>query len=191
MNAPQRSEAWVSQRKGKLTCSYFGAALGLSPYMSRQALWRELTGRGVPFEGNVATDWGIANEPNAINAYEVETGELVIPSGFIRVDLGFPSGCSPDGLIGIDGAIEAKCPFNQTLYDAVPDKYLPQVLGTIHLTGRQWCDFISWTPQGHKIIRVERNDILWTRIKHALVEFWQCVEQDIEPARKAKFKIKE
>jgi putative phage-type endonuclease len=189
MNAPQRSEAWFKQRSGRLTASCFGAALGLSPYMSRQALWRDLTGRGEPFAGNPATDWGTAHEPDAISAYEEHTGDLVLASEFIRADLGFPSGCSPDGFVGKAGTIEAKCPFSLRVHEEVPVHYMPQVLATIHIPDREWCDYICWTPEAFKIHRVRRDDKTWARIKESLAEFWRHIEDDVEPKRQAKFKF--
>lgn len=179
----QRSEDWYQARAGKITGSNFSAALGLNPYKSRQALWRELTGRAEPQASNSFTKWGTDNEPIACDWYEAETGNIVRPIGFVvhpRYDF---IGVSPDGLIGNDGGIEIKCPVNK-LYDGIPEYYLPQVLGCLHITERDWWDFVCWMPSEARIIRVEKNAKQWAEWESQLVEFWQFVIEDREPPRK-------
>jgi len=74
------------------------------------------------------------------------------------------AGASPDGLIGEDGLLEIKCPLAHThvgyLREGVlPPKYIPQVQGQLWVTGRQWCDFVSYHPELKiMIVRVERDD---------------------------------
>lgn len=175
-------------RKGRLTASHFGAALGLSPYVSRQALWRELTGRKAPFEGNEMTQWGTDHEDIAINAYEVETGSIVMPAQFVEYEDW--SGATPDGYVGNDGMIEVKCPFSQRIYEAWPAYYRAQVIGQLGITKRSWCDCWCWTPDGAKVVeRVYYNDDAWWDLEGALKDFWSHVIQDREPKRKAKYKF--
>lgn len=62
------------------------------------------------------------------------------------------SGASPDGLIGVDGLIEIKCPNTATHLDTlrtetIPGKYETQMLWQMACTGRQWCDFASYDPR--------------------------------------------
>jgi len=99
------------KRAGKLTASNFANAIGIG-YDSRQKLWRQLTGREEPFQGNAATEWGVSHERDAIRQYQVVTGELVDTSGqsqefFIHSVLDW-LGCTPDGFAG-QTVIEAKC----------------------------------------------------------------------------------
>jgi len=179
----QGSEQWHKARRGMLTGSMFAAALGLSPYCSRQKAWRLITGREPPVTINPAMQWGIDNEENARNAYEIATGNLVSQAGFSIHPIFDYIGCSPDGFVGEAGVVEFKCP--QRLYETIPDYYLPQVLGEIHITGRQWCDFTAWTPEGHWTKRVERDDNAWKEIEENLIEFWETyVLGDQEPPRK-------
>ena len=63
------------------------------------------------FEGNDATRWGTENEPNALVAYSAHTGNLVEPTGLhVHKHADWLAG-SPDGLIGTEGIVEAKCPY--------------------------------------------------------------------------------
>lgn len=60
-------------------------------------------------------------------------------------------GASPDGLIGDDGIIEIKFPELKShiryLREAKePTEYRTQIHGLLAVTGRQWLDFISYSP---------------------------------------------
>ena len=59
--------------------------------------------------------------------------------------------CSPDGLIGDNGGLEIKCPsqgvhVEYLLSGKMPTKYTLQVQGFLYVTGREWCDFMSYHP---------------------------------------------
>lgn len=59
---------------------------------------------------------------------------------------------SPDGLVGDDGLLEVKCPKATTHmqyltgHKSLSDEYHPQTQGYLWLTGRKWCDLISFNP---------------------------------------------
>lgn len=183
----QRSEGWHKQRNGLLTGSRFAAALRLCPYTSAQKLWRQLTGREPPTPTNAFMQHGIDHEPIAIDWYETNTGNLVAPSGFVPYQDW--SGVSPDGLVGTDGCIEVKCP--QKLHTEIPIHYLPQCIGTIHILGREWLDFISWTEQGANVIRItaEETREQWEQWERELKQFWDLyIVADVEPPRKTRSK---
>jgi len=177
-------------REGRLTASVYGAALGLNKFKSRQELWRDLTGRGVPFEGNDATEWGNMNEALAITTYEILTGELV-QSQCDFVQFEDWSGCTPDGYVG-DGLIEVKCPFSQRVYPEWPVYYRAQVIGQLGITQKEWCDCWCWTPSESKVVeRIYHDEKQWEAMLDALREFWACVKDDREPKRGKKFKFME
>lgn len=180
----QRSEEWHQARKFRLTGSDFAAAIGISPYKSRQALWREKTGRERPFEGNEITIWGEINESNAISQFEIETGHIVHPAGFMVHPSHDWLGVSPDGLV-TDGCVEVKCPFTRKPHDGVPAHYLPQVVAESEVTGVD-CWFVSWTPDECRIWRVTRSMEYWDWMLPLLKDFWRCVQDDIEPKRQKK-----
>jgi putative phage-type endonuclease len=183
----QGTAEWHLERAGRLTASLFGAALGLSPYLSRQELWRQLTGRSESFTGNPATDWGSEHEPDARHAFETETGIFVSPAGFVPFEDW--SGCSPDGYIEGNGLVEFKCPFTQRLYEDVPDYYRAQVVGQLGITKRDFCWFCCWTPDGFKKWRIDAEPKTWDRMTDALKDFWRCVKEDKEPKRAKKFQL--
>ena len=61
-NIEQRTPEWFKQRKGKITGSVAGAALGLNPYMTPMQLIRRMVreyhGLESEFTGNIATEYG-------------------------------------------------------------------------------------------------------------------------------------
>lgn len=108
-----------------------------------------LSNQGRPYR-STAMQNGVDTEPEARRWYEVERNTDVTRVGFcLSDDLRF--GCSPDGLIGDDGGLELKCPLLATQAEyldagVVPLEYLPQVHGSLIVTGRQWWDFMSYAP---------------------------------------------
>lgn len=154
----QRTDAWFKQRRGKLTASNLGAALGVSPYTSRRRLWRIMREPPSPERfHNVACDWGTANEPNGIMEYVAQTGNEVTPEGFVPHPSLDWMGGSPDGLVGEDGMIEVKCPYKKQQYGKIPYYYYPQINCLLECTGREWCDFVVWTHEDCSITRIRRN----------------------------------
>jgi putative phage-type endonuclease len=180
----QKNASWHEARQGRLTASNFAAAAGICPYKSRQKLWRELNGLDEPFTGNAATDWGECHEKDAINEYECVTGNIVLPVGFISHSSFGWLGCSPDGLVSIDGAVEAKCPMGERPNSEVPNHYQAQIQGQLECTNRDWCDFVSWTEAETVIIRVKRDQAYFGWLLNLLQEFWfDYVLKDIPPPR--------
>ena len=97
-----------------------------------------------------AMQWGIETEPEARKQYESETLNIVEECGFIP--LTDDVGCSPDGLIGEDGLLEIKCPNSATHIETlitgkVDRKYFLQIQFQLWVTGRKWCDFVSYDPR--------------------------------------------
>ncbi len=176
------------KRAGKLTASNFANAIGIG-YDSRQKLWRQLTGREEPFQGNAATEWGVAHERDAIRQYQVVTGELVDTSGqsqefFIHSVLDW-LGCTPDGFAG-QTVIEAKCPASLQAYGKVPDHYMPQLQGQMAITGKSLAHFICWTPDEFEVWEVPADAEYWRECLELLTEFWVCVKDNTEPPKRKK-----
>lgn len=96
-------------------------------------------------------EWGIENEPNAIEAYTAQTKRTVTEAGFVFPDHTDAYGCSPDGLVGADGMIQVKCPKPETLIMWHAKRVLPldhkaQVQGELWICDREWSDFYAWHP---------------------------------------------
>ena len=95
----QRTKEWFAARKGRITGSAVGGILGVSKYSKPSEILRRMVreyhGQPSEFSGNVATEYGTINEPNALADYELETGNTVVEVGFIQFNDWL--GASPDG----------------------------------------------------------------------------------------------
>ena len=109
----QRTAEWFAARKGRLTGSQLGAALGLSPFQKpddvMRTLVREYHGYPSEFEGNIATDYGNKYEAQALECFKRNTLLDVGEVGFLP--LGDRFGASPDGIVSDGAILEIKCPF--------------------------------------------------------------------------------
>ena len=149
-----------------------------------EKLAEDLTGRYDDSLDTKALRWGETYEADARLAYETVTGNSVDLCGFIEWSKIF--GGSPDGLVGEAGIIEIKCPFNTSNHvrylllesqyelNGLKPEYYAQIQGNLLVTGRKWCDFISYDPRcvraefALKILRVNRDEEFIKRIKEAL-----------------------
>lgn len=93
---------------------------------------------------------GTVDEPIARQLYH-DNFSPVIECGFItNDDHGFTIGYSPDGLVGDDGLIEVKGRRQkftvQSIVDGeVPKEHMLQIQTGLLVTGRKWCDYLSFT----------------------------------------------
>ena len=165
----QRTPAWHKQRAGRVTGSMSGAILGLSPYMTRadamRAMVRAALGAESEFSGNIATEYGTANEPNALAEFRMETGLQVKPAPFVANEDWL--GASPDGYVSDGGLVEIKCPFGLRKEAApvfkTPDEqphYYAQVQTQLYVTRAPHCWFYQWAPGGTRLDRIE-YDLGW------------------------------
>lgn len=194
----QRSEAWFEARKNRVTGSLVGAILGLSPYMTREdamrVMVREALGEPREFTGNVATEWGVQNEPGALIEYRLETQHEVEEVGFVELEDW--AGCSPDGLISDKGGVEVKCPYGLRKAEApVPFKpiedqphYYAQVQFSLYVTEREWWSFFQWAPKGthHRVIKPDADWVAENipRLRQFHAEFLHELENNPDEYRK-------
>lgn len=185
----QRTDEWMQERAGKFTGSKFVDVLARNKKTGEplkayhDLIWQvaveRLTMQASEGPTGIALQWGSDVEPYAREAYELETGNVVIESGFI-IHPEFPfAGCSPDGLISSDRGLEMKCPKNSIIHaerfiSGVPDEYIPQIQGCMWVTGRKYWDFVSYDPrmpESHRIliITVERDQECINKLQEAVI----------------------
>jgi putative phage-type endonuclease len=155
----QQTPEWFLARVGKATASRVkdivaktktGASASRKNYAVELALER-LTGSKKEGFTNAAMQHGIDQEPYAKLAYENRTGQLIQDVGFIDHPTIPMSGASPDGLVS-EGLIEIKAPNSATHLEnlvrgSADPEYLPQMYWQMAVTGRPWCDFVSFDPR--------------------------------------------
>ena len=166
----QGTDEWFAARLGKVTGTGFQKVLAKGQGKTRKAYMMQLaaerlTGLVEPSYTNGAMEWGTEHEPAARACYEAVNDVSVLQVGFAEYDSSI--GVSPDGFVDDDGIIEIKCPNTTTHLETIlsgkfPTTYKAQVQGILWVTGRKWCDFISYDPrmksQRSYVIRVERDD---------------------------------
>lgn len=187
INCTQGSEEWFKARLGVPSASNFSKIVTSKGELSKtlRDYAMDLAGQYFieePEELFKSADmqYGNDTEPLAREAYEQQTFNQIVESGFIIRD---GAGYSPDGLIGEDGLVEYKCPQGgefkvathaKYLYDnKLPTKYVQQCQGGLYVTKRKWLDFVSYHPnfQDDKklfIIRVERDDEFIKKLKDGI-----------------------
>lgn len=155
----QGSNEWRLARVGSLGASRIADAIARtkSGYgASRSNLMAELicermTGQPAPTFTSAAMQHGTETEPEARDAYCFYTGNAVDQVGLIRHQKIEQSHASPDGLIGEDGMLEIKCPqpaahLEALLGQKIPEKYVTQMMWQMACSGRQWVDYVSYSP---------------------------------------------
>lgn len=195
MNAPQGSAEWLYERVGKVTASRFRDVMAKlrngAPAKAREEyLWQvvieRITGQPADHFTNAAMLWGIEHEMAARMSYEARTGAMVEAAGLIPHPTLPEVAGSPDGLIGDDGGLEIKCPFNsavhlRTVLDGMPEEHTPQVQGLMLITGRAWWDFVSFDPRLPEdlrlyVQRIERDEGVCAALAENVAAF--CAEAD-------------
>lgn len=155
----QGTDAWRQARCGSLGASSVheavariksGWAASRANLMAR-LISERLTGVPQDTYVNAAMQHGIAMEPEARVAYEFHTGADVATVGLFKHPLIIGTHASPDGTIGEDGLLEIKCPqpaqHLATLQgEAISSRYMIQAQWQLACTGRNWCDFVSYSP---------------------------------------------
>ncbi len=158
----QQTSEWFRSRVGCLTASQARDVLARSektgkPLAGYQKLIDKLiaervTGQSIGIGTTAAMQWGIDHEDEAREMYEAETGRFVDLVGFIPHPQIKWFGASPDGLVGVEGLLEIKCPDTTTHLrrikeGVVPEEYRAQMLVQLLCTGRQWVDFVDYDPR--------------------------------------------
>lgn len=187
----QGTEEWFAARLGRVTASRIADVMmkpttaGFQNYRA-QLVCERLTGQPTETFTSAAMQHGTDTEPQARAMYTLTTGLDVDEVGFIPHPSLEMSGASPDGLVGGDGLVEIKCPqpstHIKTLTGAKIDrKYMLQMQWQMICTGRDWCDFVSFSPALPAEMqlfrqRVDRNAELSEEITEAVTSFLAGVD---------------
>lgn len=190
----QRTPEWHAARVGRVTASRIhemmartktGWGASRDDYLFDLVVERR-TGAPVDTYVNAHMQRGIELEPEAVAAYEyyadIETEEV----GFIphpRIEM---AGASPDRLVGADGLLEVKCPkastHGKTLCGASIDRaYILQIQFQMAVTGRAWCDWVSFDPRWPEedrlyIERVHRDNEMIAELEKQTLVFLKEID---------------
>lgn len=186
----QRSQTWFDARRGMLTASQFRRVMHGSPRGLASlalSLRAQLRGGTTPSFTAAATDWGNTHEAQARALFELECGLIVDDCGLLIHPQHFFIGASPDGLIGARAGLEIKCPANpenhqHVLAHGMPERHIPQVQGSLWVSGRATWYFVSFDPRllatldfrrALYVERVERDDRYIAKLERKVLQFWR------------------
>jgi putative phage-type endonuclease len=198
----QRSEEWFQARLGLVTASRVAdvlAKIKSGESASRrnykiQLVSERLTGERQETYINQAMQDGIDREQFARDRYVQQFGE-VEEVGFVKHPT-LEAGASPDGMVGDDGIIEIKCPMGSThtetlMTQDIPSKYVPQVQFQLLVTGRKWCDFVSYNPMFPEhlqvfVKRIEADPVYQKELELEVKQFLEEVDTIINKLKEIK-----
>lgn len=183
-NVEQGSEEWHALRCGVMTASEIKLIMtptgkAANNDKSRAHLYelaaQRITGYVEPHYISEDMMRGHIDEVRAKSLYSEKYAPIHDAGFMTRIwPNGFTLGFSPDGLVGEDGLVESKSRRQkyqvQTALDiaaggSAPDEYMLQIQTGLLVSGRQWCDFLSYSGGLPMIVkRVERDEELCERI---------------------------
>lgn len=187
-NCDQGSDEWFECRRGIVSASNFHKVLAKGEGKVRRSYLYTLAGERVAGRvelgySNQYMERGKEDESDAVGEYEVLTGEMVMPCGFMRRG---EVGCSPDGLVGLDGQIEAKTK-NYDLHiqcldkGDVPSSHVAQVQGALWVSQRKWLDFISHSKGLPLFVKRVFPDVAYhARLKVEIDDFVEELNKTIQ-----------
>jgi len=175
----QGSAEWFECRRGIATASRFADVLAKGQGITRRKYLYTLAGEALTGEctepyTNPHMERGHEMEGDAINLYAFERDVEPVVVGFMRRGR---AGCSPDRLLGDNGMIEVKSrlPHLQIEVlerDDVPPEHKAQVQGQLWVSGREFCDFVSYWPRLPLFVkRVERDEKYIETLAQAVADF--------------------
>ena len=199
----QGSPEWLAARVGRVTASRIADVMAKGKGGEAQTRlnykWQlvaeVMTGQSQEDRFfSQAMAWGVEQEPFARAAYEIQTGGLVENVGLVAHPSIPRCAASPDGLVGLDGLLEIKCPKTPTHLEymekgAIPGHYQLQMLWQMACTGRQWVDFATFDPRLPEelqlfVMRFPRDQTRIDAIESEVQKFWNEIDEIIETLRK-------
>lgn len=182
----QGSDEWAAARCGLLTASEM--KLIITPTLKvasndkeRAHLYELLAQRITRYvEPQYVSDDMLRGQVDEIEARALYAQHYapVEEVGFITNDeWGFTIGYSPDGLVGNDGLIECKSrrqrfQIETVIRQTVPEEYMLQLQTGMLVTGRLWCDFVSYSGGLPMITqRIHADDVVQDAIIEAATAF--------------------
>lgn len=180
----QGSPEWFACRRGIPTASEFATVMakgrGGGDSITRRKYLLTLAAQIITGEvvqtwaGNEHTERGHAMEDEARQMYAFEREVDPVRVGFMRRGR---SGASPDSLIDKDGTLEIKSKLPHLQLEVLelnrlPPEHVAQVQGQLWVSGRAYCDFVSYWPKLPLFVkRVERDEEYIVALAQAVADF--------------------
>ena len=210
----QGTDEWFGIKAGIPSSSNFKKIVGAKSKVERKNLLyrlvaEQLTGKYLEDSySNAHMERGHEMEPRARALHSLELGQDIRTVGFVIAGefeppyecLSGKIGASTDGLIGDDGVLEVKTTNSANQMRIIHSGKIPvgfrwQILGEMLVTGRKFCDFVSFDPDledvgmdyWHKRVKAEDDWELngkvvpatdvWKELMNALADFVEEMKQ--------------
>lgn len=155
----QGTDEWMDVRRGMVTASAVGQLItaatrkpannDASRGLTHTLVAERITGFTEPTYATRDMERGTFDEPEARATYNEHIAPVVECGFMVRDDWGYQIGYSPDGLVGGDGLIEIKSRRQKVqlatiLTNEVPPENMAQCQAGLLVSGRDWCDYVSY-----------------------------------------------
>ena len=197
----QGTDEWHAARRGIITASVIGqlitaktikvAANDTSRALTTHLVAERITGYTEPTFVSADMERGNWDEPIARDLYSEHYAPAVEVGFMVREIDGHRLGYSPDGLVGDDGLIEIKSRRQKKhlatiLADEVPLENMAQIHCGLLVSGRLWCDYVSFCGGMPLYVKRVYIDARWfDAITEALAQFEDTAAQMIATYTKA------
>jgi hypothetical protein len=190
INCEQNSPVWDAIRLGLPTSSSFDKIITTAGVRSKQRdkYLYKLAGERASGEKSEhyygsAMALGHEREDESRKLYEFLNECDVQQIGFCFFDESKTFGSSTDGLVGDDGIFETKNALSHVQIERLEKgwskaEHFQQVQGELYVTGRKWCDLVSYSRGLKPIItRFKRDEKFITRLAEELQLFIEDLDQ--------------
>jgi putative phage-type endonuclease len=188
-------DEWLTVRKRGIGSSDAAAAVGLNPYRSQLELWAEKTGRDGNFPKVDPKDesspmyWGNLLESIVAAHYTMRSGHKVrrINAVLQHPKEQFMLANLDREVIGTQEVQILECKTAgingaRLWKEGVPEYVQLQVMHQLAVTGKQAADVaVLICGQELQIHRIERDELMISRLVELERQFWHCVETDTQP----------
>lgn len=192
----QNSLEWLEARRGIVTASAVGKLVtptlkvannDTSRGLTRLLVAERITGRVEPTFQSDAMMRGHLDEPLARDHYSKHYTPVRRFGFMVREIDGARLGYSPDGLVGGDGLIEIKSAepkihLDRLLGAPIPHGHMAQMQAGMLVSGRAWCDYISWCGGMPTYVTRIEADPEWHTVITAALGAFEAYATDLERA---------
>jgi len=192
----QGTDEWLAARCGIVTASVVGqlitpktikpATNDASRSLTATLAAERITGHVEQVFPSREMERGTLDEPYARDIYSEHYAPVTEVGFMVRTGDSFRLGYSPDGLVGDDGLIEIKSRNQKIqlatiLADEVPLGNMAQIQCGLLVSGRDWCDYVSYSGGMPLYVRRVFRDIRWfVAINDAVKAFEADAAQMVE-----------
>jgi hypothetical protein len=185
----QGTPEWDDLRRGMVTASVVGqlitpstlkvASNPTSRGLTALLVAERITGWTDPTYVSEDMERGWEDEPRALAAYAEAKGVEVQEMGFMVLEGSWGRlGYSPDGLVSDTGLTEvksrrAKKQLATILADEVPAENIAQIQAGLLVSGREWCDYISYAAGMPLYTKRVYPDHAWHKAIQAAVQAFE------------------